>query len=199
MRNRVPDNALVQQDRRSYPLRAKLSPNLISAPPSRKHPVRSPPAGPGASDRPPQALRPPARAVIRELDPALRALPRQEAPGAARSRGDPPVPLPPRHPPAGVGLHAKPGALRPALYRDVLGIALPRIDDVVRARRPGRLPVVLTRREVQAVLAELTGTRVLVAGFLYGSRLRLAESLRLRVKDFARVRRPDLRCRSRRR
>jgi integron integrase len=69
------------------------------------------------------------------------------------------------------------------LYRHVLGVDLPRIDDVVRAKRPARIPVVLTREEVSKVLAELSGTPRLVAGLLYGSGLRLLEALRLRVKD----------------
>jgi len=60
---------------------------------------------------------------------------------------------------------------------------VPRIDEVVRAKRPARIPVVLTRHEVSAVLAELSGTPHLVAGLLYGSGLRLLEGLRLRVKD----------------
>jgi integron integrase len=69
------------------------------------------------------------------------------------------------------------------LYRQVLGVDLPPIGEVVRAKRPARLPVVLTRAEVTRVLAEMSGTPRLVAGLLYGSGLRLLEALRLRVKD----------------
>ena len=69
------------------------------------------------------------------------------------------------------------------LYRAVLDVTLPPIDDVVRARKPSRLPVVLTREEVRAVLSELEGTPRIAAGLLYGSGLRLMEALRLRVKD----------------
>jgi integron integrase len=69
------------------------------------------------------------------------------------------------------------------LYRRVLGVDLPPVDEVVRAKRPTRLPVVLTRREVGMLLSELSGTPRLVAGLLYGSGLRLMEALRLRVKD----------------
>ncbi len=69
------------------------------------------------------------------------------------------------------------------LYRHVLGVDLPPVDAVVRAKRPTRLPVVLTRAEVTRVLAEMSGTPRLVAGLLYGSGLRLLEALRLRVKD----------------
>jgi len=53
----------------------------------------------------------------------------------------------------------------------------------VRAKRPGRLPVVLTRQEVQALLATLDGVPWIMARLLYGSGLRLTECLRLRVKD----------------
>ena len=69
------------------------------------------------------------------------------------------------------------------LYRWVLGRDAPELDDLVRARKPRRLPVVLTADEVRAVLSRLEGTHSLVAGLLYGSGLRLLEGLRLRVKD----------------
>ncbi|MEK7992733.1 MAG: integron integrase [Planctomycetota bacterium] len=69
------------------------------------------------------------------------------------------------------------------LYEHVLQQPLNRIEGVVRARRPKRLPVVLTREEVQAVLANLRGVPRLVCAVLYGSGLRLLEGLQLRVKD----------------
>ena len=69
------------------------------------------------------------------------------------------------------------------LYRDVLEIKLPWLQDVVRAKRPQRLPVVLTRAEVQRVLARLKGTEWLVVSLLYGSGMRLLECLQLRIKD----------------
>jgi integron integrase len=69
------------------------------------------------------------------------------------------------------------------LYRDVLGHDLPWLDDVVRAKAPVHLPVVLSRDEVRAVLAHLHGTPRLMAALLYGSGLRLLECCRLRVKD----------------
>jgi integron integrase len=69
------------------------------------------------------------------------------------------------------------------LYRQVLDIDLPWLENVTRASRPKRLPVVLTPSEVRSVLAQLEGTPWLVANLLYGSGLRLMESLRLRVKD----------------
>lgn len=69
------------------------------------------------------------------------------------------------------------------LYRHVLEIELPWLENVTRARRPKRLPVVLTGAEVYTVLAQLEGTPWLVANLLYGSGLRLLEALQLRVKD----------------
>jgi integron integrase len=69
------------------------------------------------------------------------------------------------------------------LYREVLGAPLGPVDGVVRASAPPRLPVVLTRAEVSAVLAQLTGTPRLIVALLYGSGLRLQEALALRVKD----------------
>jgi integron integrase len=69
------------------------------------------------------------------------------------------------------------------LYRDVLAIALGDIPPVVRARTPERLPVVLSRHEVAALLEHLNGTERLVVVLLYGAGLRLEECLALRVKD----------------
>jgi len=69
------------------------------------------------------------------------------------------------------------------LYREVLETELPWLDNVERARAPKRLPVVLTRDEVHAVLSRLSGTHWLIASLLYGAGLRIMEGLRLRVKD----------------
>ncbi len=69
------------------------------------------------------------------------------------------------------------------LYRQVLDEPFPGLEQVVRAKEPSRMPVVFTREEVRAVLAQLRGTNRLVAGLLYGAGLRLMEALRLRVKD----------------
>jgi integrase len=69
------------------------------------------------------------------------------------------------------------------LYRQVLDIELPWLDNVTRASRPKHLPVVLSRAEVRTVLAELEGTCWLIASLLYGGGLRLMEAHRLRVKD----------------
>jgi integron integrase len=69
------------------------------------------------------------------------------------------------------------------LYRHVLGQDLPWLTNVVRPRKPRRLPVVLTRTETRAVLAQLSGVYWLIGNLLYGSGLRLMECLRLRVQD----------------
>jgi integron integrase len=69
------------------------------------------------------------------------------------------------------------------LYRDVLEVELPWLDGIVRAKRPQRLPVVLTRDEVRAVLRRLEGAPRLMAYLLYGAGLRLLECCRLRVQD----------------
>jgi len=69
------------------------------------------------------------------------------------------------------------------LYRDVLKQKLDRIEDVERARTNRRMPVVLTKPEVNAVLNNLSGIPYLAAALMYGSGLRLMECLRLRVKD----------------
>jgi integron integrase len=69
------------------------------------------------------------------------------------------------------------------LYRQVLGADPGWLDGIVRARRPKRLPVVLTAREVESFLSRLRGVPWIIGAILYGSGLRLFESLRLRVKD----------------
>lgn len=69
------------------------------------------------------------------------------------------------------------------LYREVLGINLPWLDGIVRAKRPQRLPVVLTRLEVSGVLDRMQGLHGLMARLLYGTGMRLMECVRLRVKD----------------
>jgi integron integrase len=69
------------------------------------------------------------------------------------------------------------------LYRDVLARPLEGLGPIPRGRAPVRLPVVLTRQEVQRVLAGLEGTMGMVGALLYGSGMRLMECLTLRVKD----------------
>lgn len=78
------------------------------------------------------------------------------------------------------------------LYKEVLGIEFPWLDNVTQAKAPKRLPVVLTQAEVQAILSRLDGTMWLIASLLYGSGLRIMETLRLRVKDIDFARREIL-------
>ena len=75
------------------------------------------------------------------------------------------------------------------LYREVLGQELPWMEDIRRAKRPERLPVVLSRDEVYRILDHMSGTSHLMASLLYGSGLRLMECMRLRVQDIDFVRR----------
>ncbi|MEK6245917.1 MAG: tyrosine-type recombinase/integrase [Pseudomonadota bacterium] len=65
----------------------------------------------------------------------------------------------------------------------MLGKELAWLDGLVRAKRPARMPVVMTQAEVERLLACLRGVRGLAAGLLYGTGMRLLECLRLRVKD----------------
>ncbi len=69
------------------------------------------------------------------------------------------------------------------LYRDVLGLNLPWMEGVTRAKRPQRLPVVLSRAEVERLLTMIDGEVWLMAALLYGTGVRLMECMRLRVKD----------------
>jgi integron integrase len=69
------------------------------------------------------------------------------------------------------------------LYREVLGVDLPWMETIVRAKRPQRVPVVLSRDEVTRLLTLMDGRHGLMASLLYGSGLRLMECVRLRVKD----------------
>ncbi len=69
------------------------------------------------------------------------------------------------------------------LYRHVIGREVGDLGEVIRARKPTRLPVVMTRKEVKSVLANLSGDKWLMASLMYGTGLRLMECLRLRVQD----------------
>jgi integron integrase len=69
------------------------------------------------------------------------------------------------------------------LYKEVLGSELPWLNNVEQAKKPRRLPTVLTEDEVREVLGRLDHVHWLVAALLYGSGLRLMEALRLRVQD----------------
>ena len=69
------------------------------------------------------------------------------------------------------------------LYRRVLCVELPWMESIVRAKRSQRVPTVLSRLEVERLLAHLDGTPGLVARLLYGSGLRVMEAMRMRIKD----------------
>lgn len=69
------------------------------------------------------------------------------------------------------------------LYREVLGVTLPWLNDLVRPKKPKRLPVVLSQAEVRLLLENLVGTHALMAHLLYGTGMRLMECVRLRIKD----------------
>ena len=69
------------------------------------------------------------------------------------------------------------------LYKQVLETDLPWLNEVVQAKTPKRLPVVLTPTEVRELLLHMDGTTGLIAQLLYGTGMRLLEALRLRVKD----------------
>lgn len=75
------------------------------------------------------------------------------------------------------------------LYREVLRQNLPWLENIRRAKRPQRLPVVLSREEVAQLLSEMNGVTWLMASLLYGAGLRLMECVRLRVQDVDFVRR----------
>ena len=69
------------------------------------------------------------------------------------------------------------------LYKEVLEIDLPWLDNIVHAKKPQRLPTVLSESEVKRLLACMEGMPGLVARLLYGTGMRVMEGLRLRVKD----------------
>jgi integron integrase len=78
------------------------------------------------------------------------------------------------------------------LYREVLNRPIERIEMTLRAKRPERLPLVLTHEETRRIIGAMSGVPRLVAGLLYGSGLRLMEALELRVKDLDFTRREIL-------
>ena len=69
------------------------------------------------------------------------------------------------------------------LYKEIIGVELPWLESVTRAKRPQRVPTVLSTLEIQWVLARLEGRDWLMASLLYGTGMRLMECVRLRVKD----------------
>ena len=90
---------------------------------------------------------------------------------------------PPRGSGAGVGLDAEPGQecgpVLLFLYKEVLGEPLPWVEGIESAKRPERLPVVLTREEVESILTHLSGTVGLVIRLLYGTGIRIMECVRI--------------------
>jgi site-specific recombinase XerD len=69
------------------------------------------------------------------------------------------------------------------LYREVLGVALPWLDNINRPTQKRRIPSVLTKDEVAGLLAHMDGQTALLARLLYGTGMRLMEGMRLRIKD----------------
>jgi len=69
------------------------------------------------------------------------------------------------------------------LYRHIIGREIDNLGEVVRARKPKRLPVVMTREEVKSVLGQLSGNKWLMVSLMYGTGLRLMECLQLRILD----------------
>ena len=69
------------------------------------------------------------------------------------------------------------------LYKDVLGMKLPWLDDVVRAKKPRRLPTVMTQEEVRRLLDHVEGVHAFMARLMYGTGMRISECLAIRVKD----------------
>jgi integron integrase len=75
------------------------------------------------------------------------------------------------------------------LYKDVLGMELPWLDEVVRAKKPRRLPTVMTQEEVRRLLDHVEGVHSFMARLMYGTGMRISECLAIRVKDVNLVRR----------
>ena len=69
------------------------------------------------------------------------------------------------------------------LYREVLGIDLPWLNNIGRPQQTKRIPSVLTKDEVAGLLAQMDGVTALLARLLYGTGMRLMEGMRLRIKD----------------
>ena len=137
-----------------------------------------------ARSQPPSSRQSEHRKILCWKDPPVHPVPRQASPswdGRARSRA---VSQLARRRGAGGCVNSEPGAERAAVpLPPRLASRLAWLDDVVRARRPKRLPIVLTRDEVREVISKLDGTPRLMAVLLYGSGLRLLECARLRVQD----------------
>ncbi len=131
-----------------------------------------------------EALQPSHRANLLRLGGAVHPLPRTAAPARDGGGGGERVSHFPR-PRWARGRLDQNQALSALLflYKQVLKQEFGWLDGVERAKKPVRLPVVLTRDEVHKIFAHLQGTPRLMAGLLYGSGLRLMECVRLRIKD----------------
>lgn len=124
------------------------------------------------------------RDVVRLVDSAVHHLSRKATSVDAWRPRRRDIPVVAGHRADGECLDAEPGAQRDSLlYKDVLHADLGPIERVVRAVVPKRLPVVLSRPEVQAILDRLDGVMWIIGALLYGAGLRLQECLDLRVKD----------------
>ena len=137
------------------------------------------------SRRPRPPLQPQDREGVRPLGQALHLLPRQAPPrrdGRARKSRRFLTALAVRERVAASTQNQALNALL-FLYREILGVELPWLDDLVRAKRPQHLPTVLTRDEVRTVIDRVDGVPRLIALLLYGAGLRLLECCRLRIKD----------------
>src|SRR5438552_18625406 len=146
--------------------------------------AKAPPARSRARRDPAPVFQPAYGGGLRALDQALHLF-FGEAPsrGTGRGGGDG-VSEPSCRGAQGRRVHAESGAVGASVFvQEVLGRELAWLDGLHRATRPPRLPVVLTRDEVERLLAELQGVRWLIASLLYGAGLRVMECLRLRVKD----------------
>ena len=160
-----------QRDSEDAPLSRSVPGRAEPIPAYRDQPGRATQAGTarsGARGPPYSPLQPPHRGSLRRVDPTLRPLPPQAPPrgdGGGRNHSLLELAGGPRE---GGRLHPEPGAQRPAVpLPRRLELDLPWLDGGVRAKRPQRLPVVLTRDEVRAVLQPLKGMPRLMAYLLY--------------------------------
>jgi len=127
-------------------------------------------------------LQPAHRGCLRRVDPPVHRVSREAASVRDGGAGDHAVSHLAGRRRQGGQLHSEPGALL-FLYRAVLGQEVPWIDGIVRARRPERLPVVLTRDEVRALLSRLDDPVRLMAYLMYAGGLPVLETCRLGVQD----------------
>lgn len=164
-----------------------LDAHTVSDPPCRpsRHAVgRAASAGPGPRARVLPALQLTDRRGLRPLDPRVRALPRQAPPARdGRPQVEAFLSWPSTERGVSVSTHRQALSARLFLYQQVLGQQLPWMGAIGRPQRTPRLPVVLSPAEVAAVLAGLEGTHRVLGQLLYGTGMRIAKALQLRVKD----------------